>query len=401
MNSLPIKLLRDTLNNLYDPEHLRRSPLAEMLGLAGRNDTPTAMLHTLEDLIASLKPQPGLSSSVQDRHSYELLQFRYIEQFTQKEVAEHLGVSLRQYQREQQIALERLASLLEEKVGVKLQEQLGKQENHSEKDIAWMVNPSLEEKSDFSSILEGVLRLVHPLTERYSIKFKVEIEPGLPAVNVHREALRQILVAIFSVTIHQAVGGLIRLYIRRDRDDVIVSIEGGKNARERVQLSDNDKANLVMAERMIKLIGGALEQKEETVVPKTRLCLPIFKRMNIMVIDDSQDNIQLLQRFLSDTQYQMTGLIDPQLAIGAIENNLPQLIVLDLMMPSIDGWEILSQLRSKPAIQHIPVVVCSILPQEELALSLGADAFLRKPITREVFLALLDRLVLARETGDR
>ena len=61
------------------------------------------------------------------------------------------------------------------------------------------------------------------------------------------------------------------------------------------------------------------------------------------------------------------------------------------MMPQVDGWEVLGQLQQTAATQQTPVVVCTILADAELALSLGAAAFVRKPVTREAFLAALDR----------
>jgi len=72
---------------------------------------------------------------------------------------------------------------------------------------------------------------------------------------------------------------------------------------------------------------------------------------------------------------------------------VPQIIVLDVMMPQTDGWRVLSRLRQHPLTSNIPVIVCTILAQEALALSLGANAFLRKPVTRQAFLAALDRQV--------
>jgi CheY-like chemotaxis protein len=66
----------------------------------------------------------------------------------------------------------------------------------------------------------------------------------------------------------------------------------------------------------------------------------------------------------------------------------------------VDGWEVLGRLRNNPPTAQLPIMVCSILHQEELALTLGADLFLRKPITRYDFLASLDRLVAKRELVD-
>ena len=68
-------------------------------------------------------------------------------------------------------------------------------------------------------------------------------------------------------------------------------------------------------------------------------------------------------------------------------------ILLDIMMPQRDGWTLLGQLREHPDTHAIPVIVCSILPQEQLALVLGAAAFLRKPVSRADLLRALAQLL--------
>jgi CheY-like chemotaxis protein len=76
-----------------------------------------------------------------------------------------------------------------------------------------------------------------------------------------------------------------------------------------------------------------------------------------------------------------------------VEAETPKIIVLDVMMPGINDWELLGQLREHPRLREIPIIVCTILPLEQLALLLGAAAFLRKPVSRELFLQALDRQV--------
>ncbi len=61
------------------------------------------------------------------------------------------------------------------------------------------------------------------------------------------------------------------------------------------------------------------------------------------------------------------------------------------MLPGVDGWELLDNLREEPDTHHIPVIVCSILPEEPLALALGASCFLRKPVSQLEFLAALEQ----------
>ena len=64
---------------------------------------------------------------------------------------------------------------------------------------------------------------------------------------------------------------------------------------------------------------------------------------------------------------------------------------MDVMMPVIDGWELMGHLRQHPATSSVPIVVCTILAEEDLALSLGASDFIRKPFGREALLRVLDR----------
>ena len=63
------------------------------------------------------------------------------------------------------------------------------------------------------------------------------------------------------------------------------------------------------------------------------------------------------------------------------------------MMPKMDGWQILDDLRYEQASGRIPVVVCTVLPLEGLALSLGIMLLLQKPVTQDQFLTILDKMI--------
>jgi len=117
----------------------------------------------------------------------------------------------------------------------------------------------------------------------------------------------------------------------------------------------------------------------------------------VLVIDDNADFIQLIERYLTGTTYRVAGERNPALALAAAEKHTPAVILLDVMMPHIDGWEVLGRLRTHPATASIPIMVCTILPQEELALSLGASAYLRKPISQERLLTVLEQLTARAE----
>jgi len=100
-----LKHLRDALNHLYDPDRLRRNPLATLFGLADRFDTPRVLQRVLTEAIQSLEPKADEPTRSHSRRIYDLLLYRYVQQFSQQEVADQLGVSVRHLRREQHAAL--------------------------------------------------------------------------------------------------------------------------------------------------------------------------------------------------------------------------------------------------------------------------------------------------------
>jgi CheY-like chemotaxis protein len=111
----------------------------------------------------------------------------------------------------------------------------------------------------------------------------------------------------------------------------------------------------------------------------------------VLVVDDNADWLELVQRYAAGSRYQVVTTRSPETARDSAGKLQPSLIILDVMMHNVDGWQVLSELRHDPATSHIPVVVCTILPLEEMALALGANAFLQKPVSQQQFLQVLDR----------
>src|SRR6185503_4017100 len=105
-------------------------------------------------------------------------------------------------------------------------------------------------------------------------------------------------------------------------------------------------------------------------------------RCLIMLADDYDDGSEIYAFYLRRQGFDVTELAtgDGLLAL-AIESQ-PEVMVLDLTLPGVDGWTLITQLRAHPLTRHIPIVVLSAraYPEDERrALALGADAFLRKP----------------------
>jgi CheY-like chemotaxis protein len=111
-----------------------------------------------------------------------------------------------------------------------------------------------------------------------------------------------------------------------------------------------------------------------------------------LIVDDQPAAQKMYQRYLSRTDLDVVGLTDPTAAVSTARQVQPALLILDVMMPRVDGWEVLQALQLDPQTRHIPVVVCSAWGEPELARSLDAAAFLKKPVVQKDLLDVLTRL---------
>jgi len=374
--------LRTALNHLYDPDYLRRSPLAAHFGVADRLETPAALQRILISAIDSLRPSPANS---QNQRFYDILLFRYVQQSTQEEVAHQLAISPRQLRREQTAAIEMLACVLSEQqpaVAADVQSAPPAAEPAVD-DLAWLKEQPPDGATDLATALSGVLALLRPLAADRGIVFDLRLAEELPGVAVHRMALRQILLSLLDAAV-QSAGGPISLQATAVGGQIAITIHyaaaDGSTAPE-------------MAGRLADLSGGRLSTAFVAGQYTARLLLPTAQSVTVLAIDDNADLLRLLERFTEGTRYRLIGCRDPRAAFDLVEREAAQIIVMDVMMPDLDGWEMLGRLRAHPATADIPIVICTILDQARLALALGASGFLRKPVTREALLAALDAAV--------
>jgi CheY-like chemotaxis protein len=112
----------------------------------------------------------------------------------------------------------------------------------------------------------------------------------------------------------------------------------------------------------------------------------------VLAIDDDRQVISLYERYLNPQGYHVEPLTDPSKARERILELKPFAITLDIMMPSLDGWTVLTTLKSDPATRDYPVIICSITEKADQGFSLGAADYLVKPILEEDLVHALDRL---------
>jgi CheY-like chemotaxis protein len=418
MNPSFVRELRRALHHLYDWGELGRSPLVGLFGVEQRMNSSSTLRGILTEAIESLKPNANVSSTAKVWRTYQLLHSRYVEQFTQREVASELGLSIRHLRREEALALQTLAAYLWDhyNVGSRRQDQEDMRPTVEEEDIfpadaqtptqkqelEWVRDSLPSQPADVAEVIRGVLKLVSSLARASDVHVDFKIPENLPHWIMQLTPVRQALLSIFTIAIGRVPGGAVSIRARVNHSEVSVYVQA-KSPRHVSDLSNDEIETLEVARQLVELSGGALEialdgEKRQPFAMK--ITLPAEEQVPVLVIDDNVDTLRLLQRYLSNSRYRFIGTSDPQQALQLAKESCPQIIVLDVMLPDIDGWELLGRLHEHPQTRDIPMIVCTILPQEQLSLSLGATAFVRKPISRQSFLSALDHQLvqLSRES---
>lgn len=375
----------------------------ELLGVSGRPRAISALRQTLIQAIESLRPEADIPAHSHLWRVYEILLYRYVQQCGQKEVADQLGISVRHLRREQRDALEVLAQRLyeqfdlesqlvggQEEEGGSIQAQAGDGTSAVNHELAWLKEPPTEDPVNLGQALPAALELARPIAEQHGVHLYSAPVPEVPALAIHPVALRQILLSLLSMAIRKISTGRVDVSVREIEWGVEIHVRsqglGGQFAQE-------DDPGIDILRQLVSTCGGRLVPSANERCFALTVSLPGAEQVPVLVIDDNEDTLRLLQRYAVGTRYRIVGTTDPEGAFSLVGQVCPQIIVLDVMMPDVDGWEVLGRLAQHPLTNHIPVAVCTILPERELALSLGASGFAQKPVSRESFLSLLDRQV--------
>jgi two-component system alkaline phosphatase synthesis response regulator PhoP len=125
-----------------------------------------------------------------------------------------------------------------------------------------------------------------------------------------------------------------------------------------------------------------------------------MKRGRILVVDDEPDLLELVKHQLQKEHYEVTTAQDGEVALAQARRQPPDLVVLDLMLPGIDGLEVCRRLRADPRTMHIPIVMLTAKGEESdavIGLSQGADDYVRKPFgSKELLARIAARLRVSR-----
>ncbi len=401
-----IRELRRALYHLYDPTKLRQSPLLGMFGL-DRQRGPAALQRILSEAILALKPPSSASAQSGPWRTYRTLSDRYVDQFSQREVATGLGLSIRQMKRQERLALEVLAAYLHAHHDLQPAPadctpappagdpaMGGPEVSSREHEMQWVEESFARQAIDLQQMIHSLLKVVAPLTRELQVTMECAVPNNLPRLAVQLTPMRQALLNVLTTAITAVPRGRVHVRVQSGHSEVTLGVEAVGSCAAGTGLSRDQAENLDLARQLAGLSGGSLAvlARAESLSPViARFTLPVVEQAAVLVIDDNADTLRLFERYLAGSRYPFIGTRDPEQALALAESLGPRIIVLDVMLPGVDGWELLGRLREHPKTRGVPVIVCSILSQKQLALSLGAAEFMHKPVSRETLLAALDR----------
>jgi signal transduction histidine kinase/DNA-binding response OmpR family regulator len=275
-------------------------------------------------------------------------------------------------------------------------------------------------------ITASVLSTMSGLIKDKPIQMKRVIEPNLPTVRADAIRIRQVMINLLSNAAKFT-----------DEGDILVEVglqpgQGSTRHELRVSVTDTGPGiskqdqtklfqpfsqvddsptrktggtglGLSICQHIINMHGGRIWIDSEVGRGSTfHFTLPLYRKekdddtaggqKTILTIDDDPQVIGLYERYLQPQGYQVIPLSDPSLAVERAKQIKPFAITLDIMMPGIDGWQVLDKLKGDPDTRHIPVIVCSIIEELEKGFNLGATDYLVKPILEDDLVNALDRL---------
>jgi CheY-like chemotaxis protein len=388
------RLVREALSHLYDHVYLESHPLAVALLAGPADDVAGLTLHrVLVEALEALRPSADVPMSALAWRSYLVLSMRYLRDMQPSQIAEELSISPRQFRRDQLKGLDELTSLLWKRYQALHNAPNGQAPAQSllQAEVGRLDAASAGAFTSLEGTIRGVAATLVGLAAQYQVSLVAEFPAALPLVSADRVMLRQVLLNVLTHLIERG-GGSIAISGRVSGPYIQVGIAyRGANPAAPDTLRDD---RMSVAAHLLEMQGGQMDIKAGDQLAIV-LLLPVRKPPTVLVIDDNADVIQLFRRYLGGGAYAVVGATSGDEALRLARELRPQVITLDVMMPNQDGWEILQSLKALPATKDIPVIVCTVLRERQLALSLGAAGFLAKPVTQEALLTILARSVSA------
>jgi signal transduction histidine kinase/CheY-like chemotaxis protein len=280
------------------------------------------------------------------------------------------------------------------------------------------------EPVDVGSSISTAVAALRPLADRKTQSIEVIVPESL-TIEADPGRLRQILYNLLSNSIKytgergrilvSAAAGGDRVHISVQDDGVGIAPEDHERVFEEFQQVGDPTQHVSGTGLGLALTRRLVEAHEGTIRLRSRVgegstftvVLPIAHARaieqppepspgaaadagrSILVIEDEPSSARLLDTYLREAGYAVRLAADGETGLAYASSDPPAAIVLDVVLPGIDGWEVLRRLKSDPGLRDVPVIVATVVDERGVGLALGAVDYLLKPIDPR---ALLDRL---------
>jgi CheY-like chemotaxis protein len=290
------------------------------------------------------------------------------------------------------------------------------------------------ETFDVAEMLRDVASTVDTLMEKKNNRFSIELPDDLGIMHSDVVKIRQVLINFLSNAAKFTDHGDVNLGARRISGDTVDQIAftvrdtglGMTEAQvarlfERFIQADASTTRrfggtglgLSITKAFADMLGGKISiTSQPNVGSQFEIVLPVTAPVHeaesaaaaaapeevkteedvILVIDDDPAARDLLARFLSKEGFSVRTAKDGRAGLQLAELLKPRVIVLDVMMPLMDGWTVLRNLKDDPRLAAIPVVMCTIIDEQNLGFSLGASDYVSKPVNWERLREVLARV---------
>jgi Amt family ammonium transporter len=300
-----------------------------------------------------------------------------------------------------------------------------------------------EEQFAVAQLVQEVITTAAPLMEKNTNRFVVDVGADLGVMYADLTKLRQVLLNLLSNAAKFTDSGTITLNARReerllplpadsegdvtvvptpvivfDVQDTGIGMDAEQMQRLFQDFTQADASTtrkyggtglgLAISQRFSEMMGGAISVQSapgqgttfSVYIPLGRKpeldarSVPALKRAlegvaTVLVIDDDPTARELITRTLSREGLRVITAPDGISGLAAARSEAPDLITLDVMMPDLDGWGVLAELKADPVLQAIPVIMLTMVDDKQRGLTLGAAEYLTKPVDRERLLQVV------------
>lgn len=399
--------IKDALNHLQDTAYLANGNLANLLlteAEARQGNRIQLFRNKIADRIELLRPPAEIPENDAEWRCYRILTLRYLRGMELYRIEDELGLSQRQVQRDLKKGLDALVSILwDERQTLEKAEPQGNsdEEGAGSYDLELI---KLELKNweitfdlfNLRQIVEQALQLCESLLKK-NLRSQVDFENVDKQLNVRVDQIltKQGLYKILGMVGEDAQNTTIRMQTRK-LNDFFIELSFQFHHTQPLGFD-----NWQIAQLFFTIQGVNHNLVEDQTGTTISIILPLVQQNSCLVIDDVVSVRRLIERMLGSYGIQVFGTDNSEYALNLAQLMKPDFILLDILMPKVDGWQMMKNLKSNPETSSIPVIICSVLHEPELSRAVGAAGYIRKPINRLELIHTLQEIgIIGREVGD-